>query len=54
MSRHDDSVSMRQMLEHGCEAVRMAQGRTRDDLKVDRMLQLALTIRANLPVNQSV
>jgi uncharacterized protein with HEPN domain len=43
MSRHDDNVSMRQMLEHAKEAVNMSRGRTRADLETDRMLQLALT-----------
>jgi len=31
------------MLDHAREAIEMAQGRTRSDLDVDRMLQLALT-----------
>ena len=43
MSKHDDNVSMRHMLDHAREAIEMAQGRTRSDLDVDRMLQLALT-----------
>ena len=43
MSRHDDNVSMEQMLEHAKEAVSMSRGRTRADLDTDRMLQLALT-----------
>lgn len=43
MSRHDDTVSMRHMLDHAREAVEMAQGRKRSDLDTDRMLQLALT-----------
>lgn len=32
MSRHDDRVSMRQMLDHAREAVQMAAARTRADL----------------------
>ncbi len=43
MTRHNDDVSMRQMLEHAREAVEMSTGRTRSDLENDRMLQLALT-----------
>jgi len=42
MSRHDDNLSMRNMLDHAREAVEMAQGRTLGDLAIDRMLQLAL------------
>lgn len=42
MSRHDPLVSMRQMPDHGREAVRMAEGRNRADLDQSRMLQLAL------------
>jgi uncharacterized protein with HEPN domain len=43
MTRHDDRVSMQQMLEYAIEAVDMAHDRTRGDLENDRMLQLALT-----------
>ena len=42
MSRHDDSVSLRQMLDHACEAVVMVQPYTRTDLNSNRMLSLAL------------
>jgi len=42
MSRHDDRTSIRQMLDHACEAVEMARGRTRGDLDTDRMLNLSL------------
>jgi uncharacterized protein with HEPN domain len=42
MSRHDDSVSLRQMLDHAREAVVMAQPHTRVDLNSNRMLTLAL------------
>ena len=42
MSRHDDNLSMRNMLDHARESVEMAQGRTLGDLATDRMLQLAL------------
>jgi hypothetical protein len=40
MTRHDDRVSMQQMLEYAIEAVDMAHDRTRGDLENDRMLQL--------------
>ncbi len=43
MSRRDDRVSMRHMLDHAREACAMAQGRTLADLETDRMFQLALT-----------
>jgi len=43
MSRHDDSVSMQDMLDHAREAADMLRGKTRSDLDDDRMLQLALT-----------
>src|SRR5712692_7689429 len=43
MSRRDDSVPMRHMLDHAREAVVMVRGRARADLGTDRMLQLALT-----------
>jgi uncharacterized protein with HEPN domain len=43
MSKHDDNVSMRHMLDNAREAFQMIQGRTRNDLDTDRMLQLALT-----------
>lgn len=43
MSRHDDSISMRQMLDHAREAVEMAESRSREDLDRDRTLNLALT-----------
>ena len=43
MSRRDDSVPMRHMLDHAREAVVMIHGRTRQSLDTDRMLQLALT-----------
>ena len=42
MSRHDDSVSLRQMLDHAREAIVMVQPYTRTDLNRNRMLSLAL------------
>ena len=43
MSRRDDRISIRHMLDHALEARAMARGRTRADLENDRMFQLALT-----------
>lgn len=43
MSKHDDRISMRHMLDHAREACAMAHGRKRSDLDSHRMLQLALT-----------
>jgi uncharacterized protein with HEPN domain len=42
MSRHEDTVSLRQMLDHIEEAVALAQRRKRDDLESDRVFFLAL------------
>lgn len=42
MSRHDDTVAIRHMLDHAVEAVAMARGRSRADLDGDRQLNLAL------------
>ncbi|MDY7011256.1 MAG: DUF86 domain-containing protein [Planctomycetota bacterium] len=42
MTRYDDAMRLRHMLEHAREAVAMIQGRRPDDLKTDRMFQLAL------------
>jgi len=42
MSRHDDSVSLRQMLDHAREAVALTAGKNQDDLLHERVLQLAL------------
>jgi uncharacterized protein with HEPN domain len=42
MSRRDDTVPMRHMLDYAREASAMLRGRTRADLDMDRMLQLAL------------
>lgn len=43
MSRRDDTVPMRHMLDHAREVAAMVHGRTRPDLDTDRMFQLALT-----------
>jgi uncharacterized protein with HEPN domain len=42
MSRHDDRITLRQMVDHIEEAVAIAQGRTRADVESDRLLFLAL------------
>ena len=42
MSRHDDTVSLRHMLDHAREAVSFIQNRSRSDLDTDRLLSLAL------------
>jgi uncharacterized protein with HEPN domain len=42
MSRHDDNVTLRQMLDHVEETVALAKGRTIADLQSDRVVFLAL------------
>ena len=42
MSRHDPSVSLRQMRDHALEVVELVRGRHRADLDSDRLLALAL------------
>jgi uncharacterized protein with HEPN domain len=42
MTRHDDTVRLRHMLSHAREAIQMTQGRSRQDLDSDRMLELSL------------
>jgi len=42
MTRHDDSVRLRHMLDHAIEARDMVDGRSRADLDADRQLNLAL------------
>ena len=43
MSRRDPMVAVQQMRDHGREAIELAEGRSRADLDLDRMLELALT-----------
>jgi len=43
MTRHDDLVAVRQMLDYARTARRLVTGRTRQDLDADEMLHLALT-----------
>ncbi|MFH1438004.1 MAG: DUF86 domain-containing protein [Pseudomonadota bacterium] len=42
MTRHEDSVRLRHMLDHALEAVEFAKGKSHQDLCNDRMLELAL------------
>jgi uncharacterized protein with HEPN domain len=42
MTRHDDAVRLRHMLDHATEAVEMVRGRKPEELEQNRMLQLAL------------
>lgn len=42
MSRHDPMVRVHHMLDHAREAVEMVRNRSRQDLDMDRMLNLAL------------
>jgi len=42
MSRHEDTVSLRQMFDHMEEAISLAKTRTRSDLESDRVFFLAL------------
>jgi uncharacterized protein with HEPN domain len=42
MTRHDDDVRLRHMLDHAREALSMVQGRNKADLRKNRMLELAL------------
>lgn len=42
MSRHDDAVSLCQMLDHIEESIALVEGRTRADVESDRVLFLAL------------
>jgi len=42
MTRHDDSIRLRHMLDHAKEAVDMTRGKTRSDLGQERQLELSL------------
>jgi len=42
MSQHDDTVSLRQMLDFSRDAVSLSVGRNREDLDSDRMFNLAM------------
>lgn len=43
MSEHDDIVSLRHMLDYAREALDLVDGKTREDLESNRLLQLGLT-----------
>lgn len=43
MTLRDDSISMRQMLDHAREAIQFMDGKSLDDVLNDRLLGLALT-----------
>lgn len=43
MSRHDDAVRLKHMLDHAREAVALVDGKTPQDIEFDRVTQLALT-----------
>jgi len=43
MTWRDDSMRLRHMLDHAVEAVEMAAGKDRQDLKADRQFCLAMT-----------
>ena len=42
MTRHSDQARLRHMLDHAVEAVSLVEGRSREDLDSDRLLNLAL------------
>lgn len=42
MSRHDDRVRLRHMLDHAAEAIELTADKSRDDLDRERLLQLGL------------
>ena len=48
MTRRDDSMRLRHMLDHAVEAVEMAAGKERQDLKADRQFCLAMTRLAHV------
>jgi uncharacterized protein with HEPN domain len=43
MAHHDDAIRLRHMLDYAREAIALSQGRTRTDLDVDRLFNLAMT-----------
>lgn len=42
MTRHDDTVPLRHMLDHAREALELGQGKSAEDVEGDRVLNLAL------------
>jgi hypothetical protein len=49
MSRRDDTVPMRQMLDHAREAVLMVRGRFRSDLDTEELPVLIAALARALP-----
>lgn len=49
MPQHDDTVSLRQMLDHATEAASLVKQRQRVDLDQDRVLSLALVQLCQIP-----
>ncbi|PKQ27479.1 MAG: hypothetical protein CVT63_07800 [Candidatus Anoxymicrobium japonicum] len=43
MTRHDDDIGLRHMLDYSRRALAMIEGRSREELNTDEMLCLALT-----------
>ncbi len=43
MTRHNDSIRLKHMLEHSTEAIELVKDKKREDLDKDRTLELALT-----------
>ena len=43
MSKRDPGIALRQIMVHAKEAVEICQGKSREDLDTDRLLNLALT-----------
>jgi uncharacterized protein with HEPN domain len=43
MSKHDDRINLKDMLSHAREAVELLGDSSRNDLQLDRVMQLALT-----------
>lgn len=48
MSRRDDRLRLRHMLDHAREAIAMTEGRSRADLNADRQFNLALVHLAEI------
>ena len=42
MSRHDDLIRLQHMLDHAREAQELVQGKVRNDLDTNRLLELGL------------
>ena len=42
MTLHDPNVTLKQMRDYAQEAIELSAGRTREDLEIDRLFQLAM------------